>query len=271
VSISGLTAVISVECFKLFAQLKTKLVLLVCIVGPLAFAAAMRVQSSVPADTLFGRSVKESGFAVPLVILGFAALWAFPVLTSVVGGDLFSAEDRYGTWKMLLTRSRSRADVFVGKVITALGFSAVACTLLAVSSVAAGVLVIGYGPLINLSGMLLSPDEAMSRVTLAWASILPPAFGFTAFAVLLSVTSRNSLVGVGVPVVIGLTMQLAALMDGPEVIRRLLITSSFVAWHGLLAEPPYYRPLLDGTIVSTVYLVACLALAYARLRHRDLG
>ena len=139
------------------------------------------------------------------------------------------------------------------------------------SSVAAGVLVIGNGPLINLSGVLLSPDEAMNRVTLAWASILPPAFGFTALAVLLSVTSKNSLVGVGAPVVIGLTMQLAALMDGPEVIRRLLISSSFVAWHGLVAEPSYYRPLFDGTIVSTVYLVACLTFTYIRLRQRDLG
>ena len=73
------------------------------------FAAAMRVQSSLPADTLFGRAVTDSGFAIPLVVLGFAALWPLPVLASIAGGDVFSAEDRYGTWKTVLTRSRSRA------------------------------------------------------------------------------------------------------------------------------------------------------------------
>jgi ABC-2 type transport system permease protein len=104
--------VAGVECSKLAAQSKARVVLATCIAGPFAFATAMRVQSSVPEDTLLGRSVKESGFAAPLVVLGFAALWVFPVLTSVVGGDLFSAEDRYGTWATVRTRSRSRADVF---------------------------------------------------------------------------------------------------------------------------------------------------------------
>jgi ABC-2 type transport system permease protein len=270
-SIRACAAVIGVECFKVFTQVKTRIVLAACIAGPFAFAAAMRFQNSVPADTLFGRSVKESGFALPLVVLGFAALWAFPVLTSVVGGDLFSAEDRYGTWKMVLTRSRSRADVFVGKVVIALVFSFVVVVTLATSSIAAGVFVIGAGPLINLSGILLQPGEALNLIALAWASILPPAFGFTALAVLLSVTSRSSVIGVGLPVVVGLLMQLCAMIDGPEAIRRLLISSAFGAWHGLLAEPPYYRPLVHGTAVSAAYFIVCMLMAYSSLRRRDIA
>jgi ABC-2 type transport system permease protein len=87
-------------------QFKVRILIATCVVAPFGFAVAMRVQGSLPVDTLFGRAVKDSGFAIPLVVLGFAALWAFPVLTSVVGGDIFSAEDRYGTWKTVLTRSR---------------------------------------------------------------------------------------------------------------------------------------------------------------------
>jgi len=271
VSIRGLGAVVIVESLKLLRQIRTHVVLAACVLGPFAFALAIRVQSSLPTDTLFGRSVKDSGFAVPLVILGFAALWAFPVLASLVGGDIFSAEDRYNTWKMVLTRSRSRADVFAGKVITALGFSAVAIVMLAVSSMTAGVLIVGVDPLIDLSGFVRSPDQALSRVALAWASILPPAFAFTALGVLLSVISRSSVVGIGVPVVVGLTMQLFALVDGPEALRRLLITSAFGAWHGLLAEPPFYEPLYHGAVISAAYFVVCLAVAYASLRRRDIA
>lgn len=270
-SIRGLGAVVIVESLKLLRQIRTHVVLAACVLGPFAFALAIRVQSSLPTDTLFGRSVKDSGFAVPLVILGFAALWAFPVLASLVGGDIFSAEDRYNTWKMVLTRSRSRADVFAGKVITALGFSAVAIVMLAVSSMTAGVLIVGVDPLIDLSGFVRSPDQALSRVALAWASILPPAFAFTALGVLLSVISRSSVVGIGVPVVVGLTMQLFALVDGPEALRRLLITSAFGAWHGLLAEPPFYEPLYHGAVISAAYFVVCLAVAYASLRRRDIA
>src|SRR5262245_55116846 len=175
----GVWTVVGVECEKLAAQIKSRLVLAVCLIGPFAFAAAIAVQSSLPEDTLFGRVVKESGFAVPLVILGFAALWGFPVLTSVVGGDLFSAEDRYGTWTTLLTRSRSRSELFAGKILTALGFSLLAILVLAASSIAAGVMIIGTQPIINLSGVPLAPGAALNRVALAWISVLPPAFAFT--------------------------------------------------------------------------------------------
>jgi ABC-2 type transport system permease protein len=271
VSIRGLLAVTCVECSKLTAQPKARIVLAVCIAGPFAFATAMRVQSSVPEDTLFGRSVKESGFAAPLVVLGFAALWVFPVLTSVIGGDLFSAEDRYNTWTTVFTRSRSRAEVFAGKVLTALGFSSLAVIALAVCSVAAGTIVVGPQPLVDLSGALLPPRQALVRVALAWASVLPPVFGFTAVAVLLSVATRSGAAGIGLPVIAGLAMQLYAYVDGPEAVRRLLITSAFGAWHGLLTQPPYYRPLVFGTTVSGAYLVVCLVVAYRIVGWRDIG
>jgi ABC-2 type transport system permease protein len=78
-----------------------------------------------------------------LIVLGFAGLWAVPVLASLAGGDLFSAEDRYGTWAAILTRSRSRAELFAGKTLAASSFSLAAVIVLAASSVAAGTLVIG--------------------------------------------------------------------------------------------------------------------------------
>ena len=266
-----IAAVAGMECSKLSAQVKTRVALAACAVGPFAFAAVMRVQNSLPEDTLFGRSVKESGFALSLVVLGFAALWVLPALTSIVGGDVFSAEDRYGTWKTVLTRSCRRSDVFAGKVTAALGFSLLALGVLAVSSLAAGLLVIGSGPLVSLSGSLLPASRALMRITLAWLSVLPPMLAMTALAILLSVATRNSAAGIGLPVIVALTMQLYALIDGPEMVRRLLITSAFGAWHGLLAEPQYHRPLAYGTAVSGIYVVVFLAMAYRILQRRDMA
>lgn len=269
-SAPGVWAVYCVEWSKLLAQIKTRLVLAVCVLGPFVFAVAMRVQSNLPTDTLFGRLVIESGFALPLVVLGFAALWVFPVVTSVVGGDLFAAEDRYGTWATVLTRSRNRSEVFAGKVGTALVFSLLAVSALAVSSVASGLLMIGSQPLISLSGVLLPPAAALNRVALAWASVLPPTVGFTALAVLASVATRSTAAGIGLPVVAGLTMQLLTLVDGPEAVRRLFITSGFVAWHGLLSEPAYNGPLVYSVMISGGYTLACLGLAYRLLHKRDI-
>ena len=263
--------VASVEGSKLSAQIKTRVALVACATAPFVFAAIMRVQNSLPEDTLFGRSVKESGFALPLVVLGFAAMWVLPVLTSIVGGDVFSSEDRYGTWKTLLTRSCRRSEVFAGKVAAAFGFSFLATAVLAVSSVAAGLLMIGAAPLVGLSGSQLLPSHALMRVALAWISVLPPMFGMTAFALLLSVATRNSAAGIGIPVVAALTMQLYALVDGPEIVRRLLVTSGFTAWHGLLAQPSFRGPLAYSAVVSSVYVVASLVIAYRLLERRDVA
>src|SRR5262249_11798351 len=206
-TVRGCAAVAGVECAKLAAQIKTRLVLAACVIGPFVFAAAIRVQSSLPEDTLFGRSVKESGFAIPLVVLGFAGLWALPALTSIVGGDVFAAEDRYGTWKTVLTRSRSRFEIFTGKLMASLAFSSLAAVVLAASSVAAGWLIIGGQPLIDLSGALMPPPRAAMRVALSWASVLPAICAFTAIAVLCSVATRSSAAGLGLPVAAAFAMQ----------------------------------------------------------------
>jgi len=270
-SLRGAATVTAVECAKLARQVKVQVVLGACVAGPFAFAAALRVQSSMPEDTLFGRAVTDSGFALSLVVLGFAALWVLPVLTSIVGGDVFSADDRFGTWKTLLTRSRSRSEVFAGKVIAAMTFSVLALAVLAASSVVAGMFVIGSGPLITLSGTLLPAPRALARVALAWISVLPPMIGLTALAVALSVASRNSGAGIGLPVLAALTMQLYALVDGPEFARRVLITSALGAWHGLLAEPPYHGPFVYGATVSGAYALVSLAIAYRMLLRRDIA
>jgi ABC-2 type transport system ATP-binding protein len=269
VSLRGVSAVVRVESTKLTAQLKAWAVLAASVAGPFAFVAAMKVQTTVPEDTLFGRWVKASGFAVPLVILGFAASWVFPVLTSVVGGDLLSAEDRYGTWPTLMTRSRSRGEIFAGKVLTALGFSVIAVLVLALSSAAAGLLVIGRQPLIGLSGNELPAGRALFLVATAWATVLPPVFAFTALALALSAATRSSAAGVGLPVLIGFLMELYSYVDGPNVVRKLLLTPPFVSWHGLFVEHPYYRPLALGMVTSSVYLVLGLAASYVLLRWQE--
>src|SRR5262245_14235638 len=101
-SVRGVTAVATVEGAKLARHITPRLVLAGCAIAPFAFCAALSLQEGAPTDTLFGRAAKESGFAAALVVLGFAALWVFPVLTSVISGDLFAAEDRHRTWQTLL-------------------------------------------------------------------------------------------------------------------------------------------------------------------------
>jgi ABC-2 type transport system permease protein len=270
-SVSGASAVTGVELSKLLAQFKMRLLLAGCAAAPFVFAAVVLAQTSLPTDTLFGRAVKDSGFAISLVVLGFAGLWVFPVMSSVSGGDVFSAEDRFNTWKTVLTRSRTRGEIFTGKLAASLAMATMAVVLLAVSSVAAGVLLVGAAPIVGLTGVLLSAREAAPRLALAWLSVLPPTLALTVVAGAVSIVTRSSVAGVGVPVLAALGMQLVALVDGPELPRRLLITSGFGAWHGLFAEPRFYGPLVDAILVSAGYGAVALIVGYRTLQRREIG
>lgn len=270
-SVRGSVVAASVEWTKVCAQPKTIALLVACAVAPLIFVTAIQIQAAVPSDTLVGRMVHESGFATPLVVLGFAGLWVLPVMAGLAGGDQFSSEDRHGTWATLLTRSRSRGEIYAGKILVSFALAILALAVLAGSAMAAGAIVVGTQPLIDLSGALVPPAAAVERIVLAWASVLPAYLAFTAAAILCSIATRSSIGGVGLPAMAGLAMQLAGAFDAPPWARDLLLTTGFESWHGLFAEPAFTRPLLDSAIVSVVYAAVCLAVAHRIFRRRDVA
>jgi ABC-2 type transport system permease protein len=258
------------ELRKLRAQWRVRLALLVCAVGPVLLAVVLQAQSGLPKDTLFGRHVHETGLAIPLLVLGFAGTWAFPLLTSLVAGDIFSAEDGHSTWAALLTRSRTRSEVFTGKLAAASLSALVLLAITALSSLLAGIVVVGAHPLIGLSGSEIAPGRAAVLVLLSWACAIPPLLGFTAVAVLLSIATRSSVIGIGGPVVLALVLQLLGLLGGLGRGAGLLLTTPFTSWHGLVRAAPYYGPIWQGALVSLLWIVGCLVPARILLLRRDI-
>ena len=258
------------ELEKLTAQFRARLAVGVAVLGPVLFAVALRFASDTPSDTLFGRWVADTGFSVPLVVLGFAGAWGFLLLVSLVSGDIFSSEDHYRTWPSILTRSVSRAAVFGGKVLAAATYSMLVVVLLAASSLLSGLLTVGHQPLVGLSGNVLTSGEATRLVLAGWASVLPAILSFGGLGVLLSVATRNSLAGIIAPTILGLLLQLSLLMGGVmDGIRLYLPGASFGAWPGLFAAPAFPRPLFIGIGTSVGYLTVFLAAAWLLFRGRD--
>lgn len=265
----GVAHVFRVERRKLTAQVSTRLVALVCVLGPLVFAALLRIQSGSPADTLFGVWVHTSGFAVSLVVLGFAGSWGFPVLSGVLAGDLFASEDRYGTWKTVLTRSCTRKELFAGKVLAAFSFTLGIVALSAVASLVAGFVFIGAQSMVGLSGTVLSPGKCLLLVAVSWLQCALPALAFTSIAVLFSVATRNGIIGVIGPALVALVMQLLALVGTGTWAHMLLVASAFGGWHALFVAHPFFGQLAIACIVSVVWMIGCLALSWRILSRRD--
>jgi ABC-2 type transport system permease protein len=258
------------ELAKLAAQARVRYTLLGALVAPPLIVLVTAAQQQPPKDTIYGRQVHTSGYAMPLLILAFCAQWVFPLLTALVAGDIFASEDQHGTWKTILTRSVSRGQVFWAKTVAATAFAVTALVLLGASTIVSSLLLIGTQPLTGLNGQLIASGTALKLVAACWASVLPALIGFTALAILLSVLTRNPAAGVAVPVVLSLLMQLAGTLGGIDLARKFLLTTPMEAWPGLLTEHRFYGPLTTGVAVSAGWTAVCLALAYFSLRRRDI-
>lgn len=266
---NGVRRVYRAEVRKLSSQVVIRVVALLCFVVPFIFGALLKVQSGAPTDTLYGVWVHTSGFAVSLVVLASVAAWGVPLIAGAVAGDIFSSEERYGTWKLVLTRSCTRREVFVGKILAAATFVIGLLLLTAIASMIAGVVLVGAQSLVNLNGTLFSPAHSALLVFVSWLTLIPPALAFTALAVLFSIATRNGILGVIAPFAIALAMQLLLLVGTGIWSHLLLIGAALFTWHGLFNVHAYFGPLIVGIAVSVIWIVVCIDVSWALLRRRD--
>src|ERR1700712_3105695 len=157
----GLRTVCAWELRKLVVQKRTHLGFAVAIILPLIFVVALALQSGQPDDVAFGRYVRQSGLAIPPVILIFGSIWLFPLITSLVAGDIVAAEDHNGTLKTILTRSVGRGRIFTAKVLAAFTYALAALVVMGTTAIVGGVLKSGLHPLTTLSGTTVGPGKAL--------------------------------------------------------------------------------------------------------------
>jgi ABC-2 type transport system permease protein len=256
------------ELVKLLSLWRVRLMIAACWLGPAFLVVAVSQQATLPSDTLFGRQMHATGWAGALVVLGAAGNWVLPLLTSVVAGDVFSSEDRIGTWRHLLVAVRSKQRIFSSKALASVTVLAVSVPGLAASGVAGG-LVVGSRPLIGLDGHTLSPGDAAGKLVLAWLIVLAPTLALAAIGLLGSVALGRSPIGLLLPAVVGIGLQLAQSVPMPAAVRLALPGYAFLSWNGLFTSPQQLGPLLVGIAVSLAWAVTATALAYVLFMRRD--
>ena len=257
------------ELIKQFSSWRVRLLVLLSWIGPGLVVIAVDQQGTLPSDTLFGRQMHATGWAGSLVVLGVAGTWVLPLLTSIVAGDVFASEDRLGTWRHLLVAVRSHRRIFAAKAAASLTVILLGVTGLAVSSVYGGLLAEGSQPMIGLDGHLITGGQAGGKVLLAWVCVLAPTLALAAIGLLGSVALGRSPMGLFLPMLAALGMQVAQILPLPVAVRLALPGYAFIAWNGFFTDPQQVEPLLIGVAVSLVWAVVATALAYMIFLRRD--
>jgi ABC-2 type transport system permease protein len=261
------------ELRKLAAQRRAQVGLGVAAAAPVVLVAAIEIHPPAPTDSglpFFLRFAVESGFAVPLIMLLFSALFLFPLVTALVAGDIVAAEDHNRTLKTILTRSASRNAIFAAKVGAAFTYALAALAAMGVAGTVAGGLASGFDPLPTFSSVI-SPGRALALVGASLAVYAMPVLALASVGILLSTTSRNSAAAVVGTLMVALVMQLTQIvpvLDAPAA-QRWMLTSQLYAWETLFRTPLDWAPIVHAAYISAVYATASLTVAWAHFLRRD--
>jgi ABC-2 type transport system permease protein len=259
------------ELRKLRAQKRTYIGLGAAILVPVIFIVALLTGDGGPEDIPFGRYVRDSGLAIPLVGLFFGSIWFFPLVTALVSGDIVAAEDGNGTLKTILTRSVERWQIFTGKVLAALSYTFVALVLFVVVGLVIGGLIWGFDPLISLSGTRISVGRGLALIGAGSLAYYMPMIAVASIALLLSTVSRNSAAAVVGTLMISLIMQLLGAINALSFLHPYLLSEQFNAWQGFLREPIDWAPIGHAAWVSACYAVPALGVAFTAFLRRDVA
>ena len=259
------------EITKLLAQKRTYLGLGAAIIVPIIFVVVLVIQSGGPNDVPLGRYIRNTGLAVPFVVLFFMSIWGLPLITSLVAGDIVAAESQNGTLKTILTRSRERGQVFVGKVLASISYTLAAVFAMGIVGLVAGSIAWGFHPLTSLSGTKVSAAHGLALLVASLAVYALPLIGIAAFGVMLSTITRNSAASVVGALMWALFMQLLGVLPGTESFRNYLLGTQFEAWHGFLRVPADWAPIIRALWTCSLYIGLPLAAAYLVFLRRDVA
>jgi len=259
------------ELRKLASQKRTYIGLGAASVLPVIFVVVMALQTGGPYDAPLGHNLRRTGIALALVLLTFVSRFGAQLATALVAGDIVASEDAGGTLKMILTRSLRRGQVLAGKTLASFTYVVALLVALLITALVSGVIAWGFNPVTNFSGVPVSAGHALALTFAALGLFGVPLIAVAAFAVFLSVVTRNSAAAIVGTLVYALAQEALAGLVHLDFFRHYLLSDQFDGWHGLFQSPTEWTPVIRAIWVSAIFTAVPLVVAFVVFRRRDVA
>jgi ABC-2 type transport system permease protein len=259
------------ETRKLLSQKRTYIGIGAAALLPTLFVVVMSLQTGGPYDAPLGHNLRKTGLSLALVVLTFASRFGAQLVTALVAGDIVASEDSGNTLKTILTRSLVRRQILAGKVLATLAYVVTVLLSLAVAGIIGGTIAWGFNPLTTLSGTRISALHAFALTFAALGVFALPLLGIAAFALFLSVATRNSAAAIVGSVVYAVAQEAIGGLVHVAWLHRYLLSTQFDAWHGVFHTPADWTTIGRGLWLSAIYIAVPLIAAQLVFRRRDVA
>jgi ABC-2 type transport system permease protein len=210
-----------------------------------------------------------NGLVLPVLTLVLAQTLLLPLVIAMVAADAFAGESAHGTLRGLLLAPVGRVRLVAVKAFGVVVMAVLAVTVIAVSGVLTGLLIVGGDSMVTLSGTTVPMGDALVRVLLAvgWSAVQVTAIGMIALA-LSSLTDHPLVVmaaTLGMLVLFGVLEQIPAL----NWLQPVLVTTNLSAVIDVLRDPITTGALGTGLFRAGCYLLIGVSASVARIVTKD--
>ncbi|MEU6431600.1 ABC transporter permease subunit [Microbispora sp. NPDC046973] len=265
-----LTRLLASEIGLTFRRPRNLAMLGVLAVVPVLVGVAVRVAS----DGDAGGSIigQIAGNGLMLTFAAFAVMMpiVLPLTVSVVAGDAIAGEAAQGTLRYLLVAPVGRTRLLLVKYANVVVFCLAACALVALSALAAGLVLFPVGPVTLLSGTTIPAADALLRVGVV---VLYTAAGMAALgavALAISTLTEAPIGAVAASVVLVVVSQVLTAIPQVAVVRPVLLTSWWGEFDGALRAPVAFDQMGQGLLAFAAYVLVFGSLAWSRFTSKDI-
>jgi ABC-2 type transport system permease protein len=223
----------------------------------------------------------SSGLAVPVIALSSTMKFFLPLAVAIFAGEAVAGEAGWGSLRYGLARGVSRSRYLLAKAAVAALLSAAAVVIVTIASLAVGVIVFGWHPLVAGDGSastavqqvnaVFSQGSALARLGIATAYVAAGMVSIFAFAFFLSTLTSRPLVAVagGVGLTILSRLLNADYLSGIAVLNPYMPNNDVDLWQHLLQQPAQTAGMTHFLIVQLGYAVVFLGLAWWWFSRKD--
>jgi ABC-2 type transport system permease protein len=259
------------ELRKLASQKRTYIGIGAAALLPIVFVVVMALQKGGPYGAPLGDNLRHSGVALALVVLTFASRFGAQLVAALVAGDIVATEDTGYTLKMILTRSLKRSQILAGKTLATLTYVLALLVALLVAGLVSGGIAWGYNPVLDLSHERIAATHALGLSLAGLGVFAFPLFAVAAFALFLSVATRNSAAAIVGALVYALAQEALGALVHLDFFKHYLLSDQLDGWQGLFQTPTHWTPVIRTIWVSAIFIAVPLVAAFVIFQRRDVA
>jgi ABC-2 type transport system permease protein len=210
-----------------------------------------------------------NGLVLPVAAITLSLALLLPLAVAMASADAIAGEAASGTLRGLLLSPVSRLRVVGMKAFGVMVVATLALLVLAVVGVVAGLVLVGGGSLVTLSGTVLGLPEALGRVLIVVVWALGQLAAIGAIALAISAFTEHPLVVLasvlGGLIVFGVLTAIPAL----DWIQPWLLTTGWTAGADVLRDPLPLDGLVESSLRALCYVAVGAGLTTYRMLRRD--